>query len=177
MMNRNMMNSMIPAIGLGIALSVSSAWGEEAIEEKPIEFECQHANEQDYVEWNCLPTEGQSDFYFKEGLIEIVLNMDGERSHFWLGLELEGTLEPCLSVKQEEFEKKGESAIQLCDQEEKSVIVLPVNNQTTNQRRRGASFARCGSRGGFQGWRCRWAPRRTEGEWFCERVVNNQEND
>ena len=100
MMNRNMMNSMIPAIGLGVALSVSSAWGEEAIE-----FECQHADEQDDVEWNCLPTEGQSDFYFKEGLIEIVLNMDGEQSRFWLGLELEGTLEPCLSVKQEEFEK------------------------------------------------------------------------
>jgi hypothetical protein len=167
MMNRNMMNSIIPAIGLGIALSVSGAWGDEAIDSViPIEFDCQPAHVEDDVNWNCFPREEEGYFEFKKGIIKIALNMGGDRYIYLVGLELEEVVEPCLSVKLEEFEKKGESAIQLCDQEGKSVIVLPVGNKKTNQRRRGLATATCWSRRGFRYYyrRCHW---RT---WVCEKI-------
>jgi len=155
MMNRNMMNSMIPAICLGIALSISSAWA-IALEVKVIEFECEPTDETDDVDLNCYPINEEEINFQQDGEVIFKLNLDdGNRQHEIAMQVLEDDY--CLSADWKKLVEKGKTdEIQACEWTEESVI---VSLGKTNLRRR-ARTARCSSR---RGWRCSW---RT---WYCEK--------
>jgi len=171
-MNRNIMNSAITVICLGIALSITNVWA-------VVEFDCIEVadNAGDNVDFDCIPRE--NDVHFKSSdIIDLKLNMGNGEHEITIALDypdFEDRGQYCLStpsVNLNKLEEKGTSVIVACDwnQKEKSVIV-PLGDDI--QLRRRVATARCWSRRSFSSsrWRCRWR------SWDCEPIdIDLEEN-
>jgi hypothetical protein len=141
------MMNLKPAICLGIALSVSSAWADNIMK-----LNCELADNEDF-DWICLSTEGEDVVFEPNSIADVELNMNGVKFRFKVGVKvLEGS--DCLSANPEEL-KAG--TIWRCAWLEKELaVIIPVSDSTNTNLRRQRTRARCGRRNSSCRWRTQY---------------------